>query len=395
MLSQFRIIWQRLSTPSFMRALDGFSIQKIRNTKYDVCRTGEQTWKDMQRDRLLINYLSIDFNKLIEDFNRSNTTPLQDEEYRIVLHSIFNSTFNTIAGRRVHPLLIDECITMMNQTSLHGSLCTELMRYVGQDIQQRIFPENAILPAAQNFDTKIQVISDTQLKIEYTEAMNFRDVTSGDSVCSANGTFDFYINVNPDNSITYNNPKIKLELPTQISSQIFSTRMVMIRNMFSPLRNTVRRILSFITRSSFNSIKQYKITDANEISTIEYNVPGHTCTPVLLTQYKLINTIENTKENTTEETPESQRRNTEPQDHTPENNQITVSAMVHAEPAILPITETTNELKDTQQSGNTQQILTSASEIGYQQTGSEFHTQLDQATTQSFGDGKSTSSRSL
>ncbi|AUO54957.1 hypothetical protein [Ehrlichia canis] len=351
MLSLFRNITQRLSKPSFMQALDRFNIQKIRNTKYDVCRTGEQAWKDIPRDSILVNRLSTNLTKLIADFNRSNKKPLEGDEHRIILHSMFNSTFNTIANKQVHPLLIDECITMMNQTSLHGSLCTELMRYIGEDIQKRIFPENSILPASKNFDTKIEVISNTELRVEYNENIDFRDIASGNSVCRSTGTLTFNINVDQYNLITYNNPKIKLELPTQISSQLCSPTMVFVRNMFTPLRNSIRRVKSILTRSPFNSTNKYQIKNNDTISTIEYNIPDYTCTSVLLTQHRLRNTIENTKEDITDkEVEESSRHSQKPraQDHEEQNNKITVSAMVHPVPSTPPITEEINELEDIQ-----------------------------------------------
>ncbi|WP_006010064.1 hypothetical protein [Ehrlichia chaffeensis] len=279
MLNQLRSAMRRLTMPSFMKSLKGFSVQGIRNTKYTECTSGEQAWKDMSRNDISINGQNTNINQLIDRYNKENPRP-QGNEYRTILHSMLNSTFYRYSGQKINPALRDECITMLNQTSLHGSLYTQIMHSAGKDIQHRIYPNNSIIPAPQCYDTKIKVISNSTLKVQYQETINFRDIASGDTVCTVKGKLSFYVSANEHGHILYNSPKISLQLPAQISSALVPRSRVFMSNMFTPLSNIVGRINAFFTNTPFQKTTPYKITRGNDIARIEYSLQNYACLPV-------------------------------------------------------------------------------------------------------------------
>ncbi|WDM85606.1 hypothetical protein K6025_01985 [Ehrlichia sp. JZT12] len=300
-----------LAAPSFMDNLKQFNLREIRNTQYLECTNGEQAWKDLTRDPpCIINGKIANFNTLITQYNANNPNPPQGNQCRKVLYEMFNSTFNQICGQKVEQSLVNECITLFNQTSLHGSLNLGLMQHISKDIQQRICPHTTVYPAISTFNTIIQVISYDTLRICYREQTDYRDSESRELICSLNGTLSFNVTAITSNDILYHNPTISIDAPLPISSKLFKPRYTIITNILAFFMNGIRRLRSYITNTPVQKTPNFEITQQDSLARLTYN---------LASNYRC-QAITNSEEGSTEEqlteeknTQESEQTKVEPQ----------------------------------------------------------------------------------
>ncbi|KJV65837.1 MULTISPECIES: hypothetical protein [Ehrlichia] len=283
MLTQLRNSFQRFTTPSFIKALGSFNVSQFRNTQYVDCTSGHAAWKDLPRNQIVINGQDAKFSQVVN----ANET-LKDKEYRKTLHEILALKFQEISNQNISGPLIDECVTMINQASLYGS-SLELLQLLGKDIQARMHLNSPIVPAMDTFETKIEIISESNLALVHTEQLTFRGVKNGTPISTVNTTL--YLDItSKEDIITYSNSKISLEIPQNVASRVFSINTIRLSNMFAPISNAIHRIRAFCTGTPFQKVTPYKITRNHNTLIIGHSLPNYKCSPVTIPD------IENQKE---------------------------------------------------------------------------------------------------
>ena len=277
MLNNIRNTLRALTAPSFLSHLRQFNIKGIRNPQYPECKSGMQTWIDISRDSsCIINGKAAGLSQLVKQYNANNPNQLRGNEYRRILYKMFNSKFHQISGKKVAQPLVQECITLLNQSSLHGSLNVTLMQKIGEDIKDRICPDKDIYPRTKNFTTTIQVISHDTLRISYKEETEYKNTSADEqeTICQVNGTLSFNITMNKGNEVIYHNPIVSIEAPLAVSSHLFSPRFMMTTSILEKISNVVRRLYSYITNTPLPKTPSCEITQYNNFEKLTYQLSG-------------------------------------------------------------------------------------------------------------------------
>ncbi|WP_395877643.1 hypothetical protein [Ehrlichia muris] len=280
MLTRLRNRLQRLSIPSFVRALRNFNLHNTRNIHYPDCRSGQIAWVDFPRSQLQVNGQTTDFNELINNHNKKHKPP-RNNEYRSILHKMIFSTFKNVSNQNISPPLVDECVTMLNQACLYGS-SLKILNILTQDIQTRMSLDSKIVPTMKTYDTQIETLSESILTIRHTEQMILRDMDTGNPISNIDTTIHFDMMANNDGTITYSNPKISLKIPQDLASSVLPISTIRMANMLVLLSNAAHRIQSLFTGLPFQKIKPYDIIRTNDASIIEYKLPHYRCIPVTI-----------------------------------------------------------------------------------------------------------------
>ncbi|WDM85607.1 hypothetical protein K6025_01990 [Ehrlichia sp. JZT12] len=246
---------------SLLSSLKNFNFANIRNINQVECTDGRQFWEDMHRCTLLINEHKANFPEEKDKYVAEHSIPIDNELHK-ASSQILSTLIKKYSGYNINQELINECITILHQGSIHGAVYTGITHSFGAFFKEaiEIDPEADIAPITRERITKLKVISPKKLSVSHEETTDYIETLEGSTITSVKSSLKMDITKVNACTIMYHDIVISLHIPRNIAHLFVAEQKTTSCN----IADILQQLHSYVTNSAHKTATEIQTTEQED-----------------------------------------------------------------------------------------------------------------------------------